>query len=313
MDDTPRLRQSRMRMFERVATGLLAKYDEIRDAELDSGLTGAAGENIVTEWMRTWLPTRIGLRNGAIVSMNREPTTQRDCVLFDQAETPTYRQFGDVDLLPIEGVLGDVELNYGEHTGYTKVLTDAAKLTDIGLMARDSFRRMAVAYSHLPMNVNPVTATREQVISGLVNHQGFPVKPILLVFAEQLEGNLQECARRVMEHNKAVGVRASVDGIFVLKQGYALHPASDRKGWNTTRQPGDAFACLETTASEVLLRLQSVTLRHLAIAGRIHPGGFDHYLSVTEQGEREVAASMLVSDDNYIAQPDDPGYVGAKA
>ena len=103
-----------MRLFERIATGLMARYDEIRAAELDSGLVGTAREKVLTEWMRTWLPTRVDLRNGAIISMHREPTTQRDCVLFDQAETPTYRQFGDVDLLPIEGVLGDVELNYGE-------------------------------------------------------------------------------------------------------------------------------------------------------------------------------------------------------
>jgi hypothetical protein len=54
--------------------------------------------------------------------MNHKPTTQRDCILFDQVESPIYHRFGEVALLPIEGVLGAVELNYGANTSYEKVV-----------------------------------------------------------------------------------------------------------------------------------------------------------------------------------------------
>jgi hypothetical protein len=88
------LRASRMQLFDNVAKGLSVEYDQIRSAKLDSGLAGSAGENALIGWMRRWVPTRIGLRSRAIVSMNVGPTTQRDCILFDEAES----RIGDVHL-----------------------------------------------------------------------------------------------------------------------------------------------------------------------------------------------------------------------
>ena len=313
MDDSADLKKSRMQLFDSVAKGLADEYDKLRKVGLDVGLKGTAAENVLTAWMETWLPHRIGLRNGAILSMNYKLTTQRDCILFDHIESPIYHRFGDVVLLPIEGVLGAVELNYGTDTSYQKVLKDADKLSELGTIHRDAIRRSAVMYSHLARDVNPQSASSEEIHAGLMSHLSFSGSPVLLIFAEQLSGSLGECARRIMEHNKSALLRASVGGLFVLQQGYALHPASDGSGWDAGRQPGDRFAYLPATPGEVLLKLQSVILRHLASGGRVYPGGFDHYVSITGQGAKEVAASVRVSDDDYETQPDDPGYLTAQA
>jgi hypothetical protein len=128
-------------------------------------------------------------------------------------------------------------------------------------MARDSVRRAALAYSHLSFGINlgqcftRVEGRRTGVLPAVQHESG------ALIFAEQINGNLVESARRIMASNKTVGVRASVAGVFVLQQGFALHPSSDHTVWNATRQPGDAFACLAATPGEVLLKLQSVIRR----------------------------------------------------
>jgi hypothetical protein len=172
---------------------------------------------------------------------------------------------------------------------------------------------VAVALSHIPPDVDPGALSVDELISSLTLHRAHDGKPLLLVFAEQVSGDLRVCSRRLMEHNKSGGVRESVDGLFVLRQGFALHLDPQRMGWATSRMPGAHFAYLEATPGEVLLKLQSVTLKHLFVAGKVHPGGFDSYLSAPGQAEREVARSSLVSDDAYLAQPPDAGYVSLRS
>jgi hypothetical protein len=245
--------------------------------------------------------------------MHAGPTTQRDCVLFDQIQTPVYSRFGDAQLLPIEGVLGAIELNYGEHTSYRKIITDAAKLSEIGALARGSSRRMAQPISHLPADVDPSQVSPEEVIARLLIHQAFRLRPQLLIFAENIRGDLLECARRLMAHNKRVGIRNSVDGLFVLHKGYALHFPSNRAGWNTQRQPGDHFAGVARTPGQVLFQLQSIIRKHMAFNGMVHPASFDQYISPPAQAQVEMAASHQVSDMEYLAEPPEHDYVAMRA
>lgn len=297
-------REDRLELFERIAEGLLASYNQVRSAKLDTGLAGGSAETVLVDWIQRWLPLRVAVRNGAVLSSQRGPTTQRDCLLFDQVDSPVYHRLGTADLLPIEGILGAVELNYGLSTGYDKVLKDAAKLSEIADLFDDRLQRAAMPLSHLPLARGSSVATREERIDGLTFHLAHDGKPVLLIFAEELKGSLSECAHRLAEYNKSVGVRKSIDGLFVLRQGYALHLDSQRPGWTTCRLPGAHFGCLSVSEGSVLLKLQTVVLKHLFLGGKTHPEGFDQYVSQTGQGQREVSAAEIASDDEYTKQVD---------
>ncbi|MBI4641986.1 MAG: hypothetical protein HY731_14950 [Candidatus Tectomicrobia bacterium] len=297
-------RASRLQLFEEVAAGLLSSYDQVRAVRLDAGLSGTSAENVLVEWIRGWLPTRVSVRNGAVLSVSHDPTTQRDCILFDQVDSPVFHRLGNSDILPIEGVLGAIELNYGKNTTYAKLAKDAAKLSEIAEMAHERLHRVAVPLSHLSLGSDASTVSREELIAGLALHRAHDGKPLLLIYAEQVKEQLIECARRVMEHNKSVGVRRSVDGLFILRKGFALHLDPQRPGWMTHRQAGAHFACLAASPGNVLLKMQSVILKHLFLAGKVHPEGFDPYIAETGQGQREAESSTSASDDTYISQAD---------
>jgi hypothetical protein len=263
--------------------------------------------------MQQWLPKRVAIHNGQIFSVNRDPLTQRDCILFDDMESPVYEQKGSVVLVPIEGVLGAVEVNSGENTTYQKIGRDATKLSEIAEMAQDRLPPAAQAQSHLPPTVNMATVSSEQLISSLFLHRTIPGKPHLVIFAEQLDGSLLECCRRLKEHNKKVGINQSVDALFVLRQGFAAHLDPQQAGWTTSRLPGSSFACLQARPGTVLLRMQSLILMNLYLAGKVYPGGFDRYTARTGQAEQEVAACSRVSDEDYVRQSGGPGYVQVRA
>ena len=115
---------------------------------------------------------------------------------------------------------------------------------------------------------------------------------------------MEEASKRIMEYNKTVGIRCSVDGLFVLNQGFALHMDQNQTGWTTQRLQGMAFGCLTASRGQVLIKLQSIILKNLYLSGKTHPDGFDSYIAETGQGQREIASAKAVSDNEYIDQHD---------
>lgn len=297
--------QRRVELYEQVAAGLAAEYSQLRSANVDTGMAGASAESVLVGWLKKWIPGRISVENGAVISVRDEPTNQMDCLLFDHIESPIFQRIGNLAILPVEGVVGAIEMNYGENTTYAKLSRDAQKLEQLGRMAVGRLRRAAVALTHLPIDKDSSSASAEELIAGLEKHMGHDQGPQLLIFVEELRGDLQEAAVRLMNHNKRVGVPFSVDGLFVLRQGFVLHVDSNKKGWNAKRLAGAELGFSSISEGQVLLKLQNVLLKHFYLAGKTHPPGFDAYTAQTDQGEREVRAAKVVSDEEYAAQGDD--------
>lgn len=297
--------QRRIEVYEQVAAGLTAEYNQLRSVGVDPGMAGTSAESVLVGWLKKWMPGRISVENGAVISVRDEPTNQMDCLLFDHIESPIFQRTGNAAILPVEGVVGAIEMNYGENTTYGKLNLDAQKLEQLGRRAVHQLQRAAVALTHLPIDKDPSSASREELIAGLEKHMGHDQGPQLLIFVEELRGDLQEAAVRLMVHNKKVGVRFSVDGLFVLKQGFVLHIDSSKKGWNSKRLAGAELGFSSVSEGQVLIKLQSVLLQYFYQVGKTHPRGFDAYTSQTGQGEREVRAAQVVSDEEYVAQRDD--------
>lgn len=296
--------QDRMALYDKVADRLKADYDAVRKANLDTGMKGTAGETVLSRWIQEWLPKRLSIQSGAVISRNEGPTNQMDGLIFDASETPVFRTIGDCDIIPIEGVLCAIEINTGVQTNYSKLLKDAEKLTTVARYSTSRLPHTGLAVSHVLANRRMQELTRDELIRTLLIHRTHDGKPLLVIFAEDIEGTLDEAAKRVMDHNKEAGVMFSVDGLFFLNQGFAHHIDPTGKGWCSRRMQGSLFSCLKASPGEVLLKIQSVILTSLSQAGKTHPASFEAYMARVGQAEREMKAATPVADDAYLRQPD---------
>jgi hypothetical protein len=294
----------RVKLFQDIASGLSSKYNQIRDASLDSGLSGTSGENILREWIGQWMPKRISIKTSSVISVSNDPTNQMDCLLFDQLESPVFHNIGNIEILPIEGIVGGVEINFGENTTYQKILKDCDKLSYLAELSHNRLPRIGIPLSHIPFGEDQNTFTKEQIIKSLTFHRSFDGKPILLIFAEQLNGTLEEAAKRIMQHNKNVGPKKSIDGLFILKQGLMLHISLGKNGWTTQRMNQSKLGILKAPEGQVLLKFQSIILQHLYLTGKTYPQGFDSYVTQTNQVKHEMDNLVEISDSGYVNQND---------
>lgn len=294
--------ESRKTLYEQVAKGMSARYEQIRSTGVDTGVSGSAGEKVLINWITSWLPKRMSVVQGAVLSIGEDPTNQMDCLLFDSSESPVYSRLGDSDLVPIEGVSGSIEVNSGNTTTYEKLLKDALKLTKLRQLARNKMPRASIPISHISREIDPNNVTEKQLVEGLQGHRSLEQHPLTVIFAENINGNLEEAATRIARHNIHQGVEFSVDGLFIMGQGVALHVDQNRLGWTSQRLTGNEFAYLTTSPGQVLLKLQSIILNHLYLSGKTNPKSFDPYLSELGLGAREITEAKSIVENEYVTQ-----------
>jgi hypothetical protein len=297
-------REGRAKLYEHVSSALLAQYEQARSIGFDSGLTGAHGEGVLREWLGQWLPTRFEPLEGAVLSSKSEATNQMDCMLVDRQESPLFYKSAGLAIVPIEGVTAAIEINTGEGAKHDKIIKDAEKLSKVAQLARELTFRSPIPMSHTPAGKDPFRVTTEDLNAGLTFHHRHNPKPLLLIFAEELDGSLSTVAERLAEHNLRVGVDHSVDGLFILRSGLVLHANENKQGWVVQRMAGTPLAYLKEDPAHVLLKFQSVILRYLYLMKGTYPGGFDEYIFSEGQGPNEIARAVVVAADDYITQAD---------
>lgn len=289
----------RREMYKEFAEGFEKELKSISLAQTDPGFQGVAGEAAFRAWLKDQLPSRIDPLSGAIVTQKSDPSHQRDCVLFDRVDCAVFRTIGSqADLLPIEGVVGAIEVNTGG-SGATrqKILKDAAKLSELGTLFRDE--RVALLPKLERLGPAPhVGATLTNEI--FVRRQTFSLPPLLLLFAESIEGSLLDYAEALAEHNEQTSVGASVDGLFILDQGFALH--QNEEGWAHHRIAGLSFAARPAPGWEVLLKLVSTVWSHLWKGPYGVPNLRGYYTDQSYFTDVEYPECSVVSSESYVTQ-----------
>lgn len=302
------VRRRRREMFESIGRKLSAELEVAALGKTDRGMQGGGAEGGFREWLASLLPNRFAVISGAIVSAGTDPTTQRDCIIWDAFDCAPFRRIGGLpDLLPVEGVVGAVEINTGA-TGATaeKIKHDAAKLTEVGRVSRE-FRLPALP---IPERIHPAPHLGGSIpVPWWVMRQTFDIPPLLLIFAESIRGNLADYAANLASHNASTTLGASVDGLFVLDQGFALH--LDTNGWAHHRIPGAPLATMDAQPWEVLLKLVTVVWSHLWKGPYRIPDLSPYYADEKYFGEFERPRIKIVSDEAYVAQSE-PGFVLAQ-
>ena len=291
------MQEERRSIFRSVGDRLLADLRGAAAGQPDTQMQGRAAENAFREWLQQQLPKRFDVVKGAVLSPQAGPTGEMDCLVVDGDQSPAFRQIGGrPDLLPIEGVVASVEINSGSSgTPYKKLLSDAAKLSEVGKL-----RGMSPLPK--PIKLSPLRADNRNTIQGnlWVSRQHFPRPPLLLIFAESLRGNLGELANRLAIHNKSVSISDSIDGAFILNKGFILH-LTPGQGWNVHRLAGFPLSWMEAEPWQVLLKLMTIIWNYLWKG----PCEFGPELS----GYYADKAYFLEVEQPRIKVPDDADYV----
>jgi hypothetical protein len=301
------MQEERRSIFRSVGDRLLADLRGLGVGQTDTQVRGRAAEKAFREWLAQQLPKRFQVVKGAVLSPNAGPTGEMDCLVVDGDQSPAFRQVGGrPDLLPIEGVVASIEINSGSSgTPYLKLLSDAAKLSEVGKL-----RGMSPLPK--PVKLSPLAGQGKTIEDNLwVSRQHFSRPPLLLIFAESLRGNLAELATRLAGHNKSVSLSHSVDGAFILNKGFILH-LEPGVGWNVHRLRGFPLAWMETDPWHVLLKLMTIVWNYLWKGPcEFGPEMSGYYADKTYFIDVEQPCTKVLDDAEYISQSE-PGFATFK-
>ncbi len=282
-------------LWKKIGDNLLYNYKNIKRSQyLDSEQKGKRGEKYFRDWLNSWLPTRIKATEGIIVAKEELPSTQRDVVLFDHFNTPIFSESisGEKNLLPIEGVLGLIEVNSGA-AGITKIKKDIQKLAYISKLTQ----------SGGPTQIMPILENNQTKILTIPRYSG---KILKYIFAEDYEDSFESLGAQILQQNIQHGCDESVDAIFILEKGCIFHGNS--KGIHTSRiqnkpDPTNLYT-LEAEPWDVLLILTSLINQHLSFGSRGNVPNFEEYFGEGNEIRRKriLEKRKKISNDEYSTQ-----------
>ena len=281
-------------LWMKVGRRLLAEYESwVQSTYLDSSSKGKKCEAEFRKWLQQFLPKRVEVIDGVIVDKQTNPTPQRDVIIFDHYHCPIFKedqQGGeDINILPIEGVVGLVEVN-ASVAETKKLIADVDKIFEMKRLQPLTEPPKKICYQ-LPPDMK------------LLTHYPAQMCRFGYVFAHDTKVSLETLAEHIAARNLTLQTDYSVDGVFVLKKGMILHGIPE--GWTTTRMAGGRLFSLEAEAWDVLLTMVSMINQHLALgaAGNVPP--LEEYFHRPDFNRREdmLKRRKIIGGEEYARQP----------
>lgn len=257
---------SHSNLWKKIGERLLKDFEALHKSEyLDTGMKGRRGEGYFRKWLSLWLPKKIELVEGVIVEKDTNPTDQRDVIIFDSLNCPIFKEDNDgsrdINILPIEGVIGTIEIN-SSTVKVDKIIKDIEKISEIKKFKPLSEPPKAICFKPPP----------EPDIKDCYSIQ---MQKLGYVFALDCEVSLATLADRVKAKNLGLGMDHSIDAIFILNKGCILH--GNDNGWTTTRLSEQNLFYMEMEPWDVLLTLVSMINHHLALGARGNIPSLEEY------------------------------------
>lgn len=285
---------SHSNFWKKIGERLLRDYESFhKSTYLDSASKGKKGEGYFRKWLSLWLPNRVEVLEGVIVDKDTNPTTQRDVIIFDRYNCPIFKETDDegeeLNILPIEGVIGAIEVNTSE-VKTKKIIKDIDKLVD-------AKKLMPLLEPPKAMCLKPPPEPE------LVNYYSIVLQKFGYIFAQDCDISLRTLSEHIRDKNIELGVDVSVDGIFILKKGCILHGIS--QGWTTTRLSIANLFYMEMESWDVLLTLVCMINQHLALGAKGNIPDLEKYFQSREVNRKDnmLKNRMLVdSDGKYTKQ-----------
>ena len=98
------------RLFKSISEQMSIEFDFITSQFTHRGLRGQSRESTLNEFLGQYLPKKIGIGTGEIVSVNGRVSGQQDVVLYDTINCPTLYDRGGIQIFPSEGVFSVISV-----------------------------------------------------------------------------------------------------------------------------------------------------------------------------------------------------------
>jgi hypothetical protein len=243
--------------FGAVQQQMAARLAEIRATHEHKGNRGTGVEESVRDFLRTYLPRRLGVGHGEVIDAKVGRSSQTDVVIVSEDHPFSFNE-KEPGLFFVEGVYA---------AGEVKTRLTTAELND-SLEKALRFRMLQAAESEGAM-----TAANEQDIDRYFRH------PPYFIFAFESDVPLASIRERAIafdaQHPTAAG--RSADAIFLLDRGWVIHfgtgagsmqfrdaDGKSHAGWNSKESPTVLFDFLWwlSTAPPRVIRFAPILLSY---------------------------------------------------
>lgn len=164
------------------------------------GEAGRRREDDIREFLRAFLPARLGIGSGEIAASDGSVSPQMDVIIYDELETPLLDRSESSIVVPVEGVYGVIEVS--SRLDVTKLRQDVAKIRAVKALEKVAYwdRDDDIVVSYSPHGVPKTT---------------WPV----LGFCFGYEGNELENLRAALGLEDSEEISTNLDMLCVLDQG----------------------------------------------------------------------------------------------
>jgi hypothetical protein len=101
------------------------------------GETGRRREDDLREFLRAFLPARLGIGTGEIAASDGSVSPQVDLIVYDHLETPLLDRSESSIVVPVEGVYGVIEVS--SRLDVTKLREDVAKIREVKALEKRAY------------------------------------------------------------------------------------------------------------------------------------------------------------------------------
>jgi len=191
------------RLFKSISEQMLLEFDFVTSQFTHRGLRGHSRESTLNEFLREYLPKKVGIGTGEIVSVNGQVSAQQDVVLYDSINCPTLYNGGGIQIFPSEGVFSVISV---------KSTLDSTQLADC--VSNISSVKQLPKTEYFPQGgvIHDVT----NIYGAEYDH--FPTLGFVFAYdsinLETLKNNLEEINRQ-----QSIPVDKRIDMICVLRKG----------------------------------------------------------------------------------------------
>lgn len=142
-------------------------YDENKKSFTHPGEFGIYREKICKDFLRFFIPQRLEIEDGFVISSNGETSTQCDLVIYDKSSTPLIQSNELQKFFPIETVVGVGEIK--SKLSFSGLKEALGKLSEIKKIRQNINNPLFIYPSHKRKDkYNPDNSNEDQIFTFLI-------------------------------------------------------------------------------------------------------------------------------------------------
>lgn len=208
-------------IFCSVSKKMQIDFEEITSKIQHNGEKGTARENILQEYLKSYIPEKYSFSKGTIVDCKDVQSKQIDIIIHDKFLTPYLVDMNDTKIIPIESVYGVIEVK--------------------STLSKDELRKCV-------KNIESVRKLQKKTISNY----NFPTAG--MVFAYNSDASLEAIYKNLNELSEDVDIDKRISCVCVLNKGVII-PVDKNGLRNVTLFPNEntVYGIFNNTDDALLL------------------------------------------------------------